>query len=75
MTIMKKITAAALGLAVLGTVSIATSTRASAKHLHHHHNHWRGGPIVVLGDAYPSDCYLVKKYRRSGKPYFVEVCS
>lgn len=70
----KKIVTGTVAAVALVAATLAMSGEASA-HGHRHH-HWRGGPYFVFGDVgYVSDCYMVKKYTRSGRPYLVEVCS
>lgn len=66
-----------IGTIVAATLAFAAfASSCEAKSHNHGHHHWRGGPVFVLGGTdYVSDCYVVKKYTRSGRPYLVEVCS
>ena len=71
----KKFLATTIAATALGVATFAMTSEASAKNHKHHGHHWRGGPVFVLGGTdYVGECYMVKKYTRSGRPYFVEVC-
>ncbi len=73
--VFKKILTGAITAAALDAATLAMSGEASA-HPRHHGHHWRGGPFFVFGDVgYVRDCYMVKRFTRSGRPYLVEVCS
>lgn len=67
----------AIGTAMMIAVAFAV-TAASAKPMpggkSHPHHHFHGGSLWIAGDAYPADCWLVKRYTRTGRPYLVEVC-
>jgi hypothetical protein len=72
----KKILTGTIAAAALVTATFAMTGEASAKNHKHHGHRWYGGPVFVIGGAdYVSDCYMVKKYTRTGRPYLVEVCS
>jgi hypothetical protein len=74
---MKEAMKFAIGTAVMIAVAFAV-TAASAKPIPggnpHPHHHWHGGGFFVGTDTYPADCWLVKRYTRSGRPYLAEVC-
>jgi hypothetical protein len=75
---MKEAIKFALGTAVMIAVAFAV-TAASAKPMPggkpHPHHHWHGGSFIVVGGDYPADCWMVKRYTPTGRPYYVEVCS
>jgi hypothetical protein len=47
---------------------------ASAKPGNGNKHNWHHSGIFIAGDDYAPDCFMVKKYTRSGRPYLVEVC-
>ena len=70
-----KVLTATIAATAFAVATFAMTGEASAKNHKHHGHHWRGGPVFVLGGTdYVGECYVVKKYTRSGRPYFVEVC-
>jgi len=72
----KKILTGTVAAAALVTATFAMIGEASAKPHKHHGHRWHGDPAFVIGETgYDGDCYMVKKYTRSGRPYLVEVCS
>jgi hypothetical protein len=71
---MTKFITATITAAALAGATLAMSGEASAKPGNGNKHHWHHGGIFIAGDDYAPDCYLVKKYNHSGRPYFVDVC-
>ena len=72
----KKLITATIAAAALVAATLALGGEASAKPGKggSNHHHWHGGSVFVAGGEYEPDCYMVKKYSPSGRPYLVEVC-
>ena len=72
----QRLITATIAVAFLVSATLAFSGEASAKPgKGSHHHHGFGGPVFIIGAGdYKPDCYMAKKYSRSGRPYLVEVC-
>jgi hypothetical protein len=65
--------AAIAAVALVGAATTSASAKPQGNGNHHHH-YWNGGGIYIVGNTYESECYMVTKYNRFGRPCLVEVC-